>query len=321
MADLGHGNKKRAEAINRCTRSEARCISVSTNIGKYHTDYPPDNENLKEAVEWADIIHQTDTHPWILGLDKLPNFVQEFRGGYLRMYSRAIWNWQVKTKHAIITTPELGRFVPRFHFIPIPMDMAKFVPAEGWPETELPLDVLQTPTRRDYKDTDLLVETCEKVEGVRLRLVENLPLEEAIEAKRDADLYFGDIQSGDYGSNEREAAAYGTAVIGRLQPIARAYNINCPIIDVNNAAELRKTLEGMVKRPEKVAELKEATRTWAAWFLSYESVGPRMDAFYRYVLCDDDNQEAWERFSGIWKEVARVEHKITEFVNPMDWRW
>jgi len=316
--DLGRGNEHRARAINECTDSEAKCWAVNE---KYHSDLPRTKEGLKEGVEWADVIHQRDTYPWIFGLDVLPNFVCEFSGGFLRMYSLQIWNWQIKRKRPIITTPELGRYVPRFHYIPTPIDVSSFEVAEGWPETTPPLRVVQTPSRRDYKDTDLLIEVCEKMENVELELVEGRSYEEAIEAKRKADVYFDQIKVGDFGRSALEAMSLGLVVIGRLMPVVRAYNPGCPIVDVRNAGELREALEALIEDTSKCELLKLESRSWVEDVFSYEAVAPRMLAFYEYVLNDDPEKDLWNSFTRIYRETAQKEHGINTFIDPEKLRW
>jgi len=314
--DLGNGNHARAEAINRvCDDSEARCFSLNG-----HSDYPRGKEGLQEAVNWADVIHQSDTYPWVFGLDDHPNFVCEFRGGFLRMYSITMWKWQASRKKPVITTPELGRYLPRFHYIPIPIDVNATIyrPSERWPENNDPLVVVQSPSRRDYKDTDALIDACHRA-GVKLTLIEGKSLEEAVAEKRDGDVYFGKFKVGDFGQSEREALAMGLAVICRLQPIVRAHNPGCPIVHARGPEQLAQELEKM-KHGDYLTELKRASRKWAEDFLSYEAVAPRMLAFYEYVLYGDDKY--WfDAHSKIWKETAKREHNITNFIDVERLKW
>jgi len=315
--DLGNGNHARAEAINRvCDGSEARCFSL-----KGYSDYPRKKEGLQEAVNWADVIHQSDTYPWIFGLDDRTNFVCEFRGGFLRMYSATMWKWQWIKKKPVITTPELGRYLPRFHYIPIPIDVnaAIYQPSEIWPENNDPLVVVQSPSRRDYKDTDALIDACHRAR-VKLKLIEGKPLNEAISGKRDGDICFGKFKVGDFGQSEKEALAMGLAVICRLQPIVRAHNPGCPIVHIRGPEQLVQELEKMKTDPDYLKDLKRASRKWAENFLSYEAIAPRMLAFYEYVLYGDD--DSWySAHSKIWRETAKREHGIDQFVDAQKIRW
>lgn len=318
--DLGRGNEFRAEAINRCTGSVARCWALNP---KYHSD--PDlartKMGLQEGVYWSDMIHLSDAPPYLWDLHKAPGFIVEFRGGYLRMASSTVWDWQLATHKPILTSAELGRYVPRFHYLPLPMDMKKFTVGKNYPETELPLKVVHTPTRRDYKDTDMLIEVCNELDDVELILVEGKSYEEALEAKRGADVCFGQIKVGDYGASEREAFCLGLAVIGRLQPISRVYNPGCPIISVANKAELSARLKELSEDPELCAEIKKKSRTWAERFLSYEAVAPRQEDLYEYILRDDPEKELWKAFSDIYRNVAKEEHNITTFIDPERLCW
>jgi hypothetical protein len=54
--------------------------------------------------------------------------------------------------------------------------------------------------------------------------------------------------------------------------------------------------------------------------LSFEAVGPRMSAFYEYVLVGDD-WDWWGKHAAIWTDVGQKEHGITSFVNPRQMRW
>lgn len=318
--DLGNGNKDRAEAMNRCTNWDARCMSIKETC---YSDFPQTPDGLSEAVNSADFIHQSDMYPPGYGLDNLSNagFCSEFRGGYLRMYSSTIFSYQSEHQTPIICPPELGRYVVRFHYIPIPMDMQKYRLKRGWDEVHKPLRIVHTPSRRDYKDTPLLEKVCKEVKGVELTLIEGKPLEEAIEAKRDSDICFGQIKVGSFGMAEKEAMAYGNAVIGRLLPIERAYNPRCPIIDAYDAPTLKVILERMVQSPDKVSELKRLGRHWTEQNLSYEAVAPREKALYEHIMYDDPQKDLWESFAQIWTEVGRREHNRDGFINPSKLRW
>jgi len=317
-SDLGRGNEHRARAINECTDSEAKCWAKNE---KYHSDFPRTKSALNKAVKWADVIHQRDCPPWTFDLENLPNLVCEFSGGYLRMYSLDIWNWQSRAMKPIITTPELGRYVPRFHYIPTPIDVKSLAPADGWPHTDHPIRIVQTPSRRDYKDTDMLIEVCKGIDGAELEVVEGRSYEEAIEAKRNADVYFDQIKVGDFGRSATEAMSLGLAVIGRLMPIARVHNPRCPIVDVRNADELREALQALVSQPEECSALKLKAREWAENFMSYEAVAPRMLSFYEYVLYDDPEKDLWREFSAIYRETAERENDIHSFIDPEKLKW
>jgi len=321
---MGSGNWFRAQAINKCTNSNAKCWSLNGMSNYDMSEARKDTNNAKppeEAIEWADVIHQSDTFPTQFGLDKHPNFVLEFRGGFLRMLSRGFWNYQAKYKIPIITVPELGRFVPRFHYIPIPFDInAMSIPYPEWPEPRHPLKVLQTPSRRDYKDTDVLIEVCNSLDDVELTIIEDQPPSAAIEAKKECDVYFDKFKAGNFGGSSKEALAMGMAVVCRLQPIVRVHNPMCPIINVGNKEDLRNVLSALASNDDFCKLMKEKSRSWASWFLSFESVAPRMEAFYEYVMFGDD-QYWWDEHSKIWKQAAKEHYGIEEFWEPMEVRW
>jgi glycosyltransferase involved in cell wall biosynthesis len=317
--DLGNCNWLRAEALRRHTDVEAKCFSLNE---ANHTDLPRTKEGLKEGVQWADVIHQSDTYPWYFGLDRHPAFIQEFRGGLVRMYSKPLWDWQIARRKAIITTPNNSRYLPRTHYMPLPMDTESMLPDDDWPRIHNPLRVIQTPTRRDYKDTDMLIEACAKVDGAELEIIEGKSKEEALEAKRRSDVYFGQMAFGNFGGSEREAMCYGLIVLNRLQPIVRFYNPGCPILQVNSVDDMASQLRWIIDNPSEALDLEERCHDWVREWFSFKAVAPRQKAFYEYILNGDDEGSKWFNIhSKIWQETAEREHGITEFIDPFTNRW
>jgi glycosyltransferase involved in cell wall biosynthesis len=233
------------------------------------------------------------------------------------MFSKQIWKWQVEKKKPIVTGPELGRYVVRYHYLPLPVDVSSISPCFDVGDG---LRVVQTPSRRDYKDTDALIEVCDSLDNVELRIVEGRPYEDVVEALRWGDVYFCSLGLGQIGVSAREAAAYGLAVVSRLQPIVRSVLYDCPVLNVRSVEELRGALSGLAVDREQLVGLKRRSRGWAEALFSYEAVAPMMEGFYEYMWrCDDPG--AAGKHTDIWQRVAKEEHGIKEFVDPCEPRW
>jgi hypothetical protein len=321
VSDMGDANYHRAEALKRYATKphEIRVWSW-----KGYTDYPNDDRTVpQELVDWADVIHQNNTPPWYwTHVHEHPCVVYEFRGGFARMDSAELWGWQTTHKAPVIATPELGRFFPRFHYLPTPVNTEGWTPCDSFPETELPIDLAQTPSRRDYKDTDALIKVCKsfKPDELRLNLIEGVEKKEALTRVRECDALFGKFKVGDIGGSEREALSFGLAVLCRLQPIVVAYHPNHPVANVGSQKELRDALRNMVKHPEVVTEIKKWSRAWCESFFGYQTVAARMEAFYEYVL-RGDSKYWFKKHSEIWMAAAQKNYDIDTFINPMKLRW
>lgn len=335
FSDLGQVCKSRCDALNQCTQHSGTCISINghTDID-FLKDCPTDDKgeiNLKVAVSAMsqtlceikddyDVIHQANTHPDIFGAHKYDNFVCEFNGGYMRMYSKMIWMWQAASKTPIICPPILGRFCLRFHYVPVPLATDALVPREDWLEERSPIVVMQTATRRDYKDTDALIEVCKGLDGVDLKIYERVPKEESLRVKRDGDVYFESFMFGGIGMSPREAMSCGQVAITRLQPIERLYNPHFAGINCSNPKELREAIVSLASDWSMLAQKKQECRDYAVWRYSYPIVAKQQVAFYEHVMHDDDPYW-WEQESKIWMETARKEHGLNDFVNPQLLRW
>jgi hypothetical protein len=239
------------------------------------------------------------------------------------MYSAKLWEWQWNMMKPVIASPELGRHLLRWHYLPIPMDVRGLKLPKRWYKPHSPLRVIQTPSRRDYKDTDVFIEACRKLQGeVDMVLVEDEPLEVSLKEKMEADVYFGSMCVGDFGQSEREALAMGLGVVMRLQPLVKVYNMGCPIVDVGSVDALVEVLRNLAVNEEACTQLKIDSRRWAEEFFDNEVVGPLQVAFYEYVLHGDPDYDEWYApYADIWMKVAREVHGMQGFLNIQEAKW
>lgn len=328
--DKGVVAPARAEAINRYTDSEAHIFYTPMYRDEEERDkmraagiLEEKSKELDEVVEWADVIHVCNTEPTIWNVDSLDNVVFEYYGGYARMCSSVLLEWQTAKMKPVISSPELGRHLLRWHYIPVPMDVQGTKLAKRWYKPHSPLRVIQTPSRRDYKDTNVFIEACRKLhKEVDMVLVEDEPLEVSLKEKGRADIYFGSMCVGDFGQSEREALAMGLGVVMRLQPIVKMYNPGCPIVDVSSVDGLVAALRRLATDEEACTALKIASRQWAEDFFDLEAVAPIQEAFYEYVLYGDPGYDEWYKpYADIWMKVAREDHGMEHFLNIQGLRW
>jgi hypothetical protein len=112
---------------------------------------------------------------------------------------------------------DLMRFHPQIRHVPFPLDLSPFVPKAG--QEGNPLVIGHAPTNRKAKGSDIIIPVVRDLERrypVRLRLIEGLTHEQAIEAKRGCDLFIDQIGDLGYGVNAIEALALGVPTLTSL---------------------------------------------------------------------------------------------------------
>jgi len=329
--DMGDGNWHRAEAIRHIYGDEHSVILASVNEKSKRDLEWNIEEPDKDLLKWADIIHISDTSLISMGVDEEEKpIVWEFRGGFLRMAGRFIFNAQLDTLSSfikgtrkfplcILTTDELGRFAPRYYFIPMAYPTHLWKTCDSWPELSNPIRLVHTPSRRDYKDTDMFIESVSDLD-VEVIMLEGESYEASLDAKRHSDILYGQMRPGDIGASENEALCFGLATISRMQPISRVNRPKCPVLSPNSEEELKATIKFLLDNPKDLIDIKKKSREWAEWFISYESVAPRQIHLYNHLVNGDDPY--WhKKFSDIWKKAAIEEQNIYEFIDVSKLRW
>lgn len=114
----------------------------------------------------------------------------------------------------LFVNPELGHFLPRGSFLPYGnVDVEAIRPVEAAPR-ERPL-ILHAPSDASIKGTPLILEALDALKGefdFELRLVQNLPHEEAMALYREADLLIDQVLAGWYGGLSVELMTMGKPV-------------------------------------------------------------------------------------------------------------
>jgi hypothetical protein len=159
-----------------------------------------------------------------------------------------------------------------------------------------------------------------KIDGAEFTLIRGKTFDEVQEELVHHDLYFGNMKFGGIGGADREAMCHGLASMSRVQPIVRAMNVGCPVINVRTEADVEDKLKWLIDNPDILSSIKRLSRAWVVANHSFEAVGPRQEAFYEFVL-EGDDPYWYNQHAALWQKTAQEEHNTTEFVNPLEERW
>ncbi|MBI2058300.1 MAG: glycosyltransferase [Nitrospirae bacterium] len=129
----------------------------------------------------------------------------------------------------LVSTPDLLDFLPEATWIPnlVPIDDPLYLPHESRVAThESRVRIGQSPTKKEIKDTELLVRVYAGLKAryngfLDLDLIENVPHSECLERKRNCHIFFDHLQ-GYFGVSSLEALSQGTPTIARLAERTRS---------------------------------------------------------------------------------------------------
>jgi glycosyltransferase involved in cell wall biosynthesis len=166
--------------------------------------------------------------------------------------------------NVLVPDPELQSYVGEAIIIPRVLDLKKWSYVGTEPGGVL--CVVYAPSQSDGKDTEEILSTIEKLrsEGTRieLRLVENIPNEEAKEIYKWADLVIDQLRVGWYSILSVEAMALGKAVVCYIRDDLKHY-LPYPLpLAVANPDNLYHVLKDLALRPEEVRSLGQRGRRY-----------------------------------------------------------
>ncbi|HPI81638.1 MAG TPA: hypothetical protein PK122_00195 [Candidatus Paceibacterota bacterium] len=177
----------------------------STDIVHCHNKYRYANDwaPLNPKAKW--IIHQHGRFPEVLKKEEVYE-ADRIRGAY-----------------RIVSTLNLLNYV-NYDFdrwLPAPFDLEKLqkIKEENYKPSDR-IRIAHSPTRRDYKNTELLIELVNKIPNLELVLIENKTNEESLIMKSTCDITFDQMHLC-YGNSGLEGWGFGQAVIVGPTDIAR----------------------------------------------------------------------------------------------------
>jgi len=197
-----------AKAINHTTEHEARAIS----FWKYYTDYDsditnPSSDEIVKWCNWADVINLHDDAENIIpmNIDDKP-IIETYHGSWYRNDPDKA-NLLASNKNRLQTclTPGLAQYGPLWIGRPIE-DMS-----EMHNPVKTKFVIVHSPTKRSIKGTERIIEELDGLEGIELRVIENVSNKECLREKSKANLFVDMVQPciGGYGTNTLEAWALG----------------------------------------------------------------------------------------------------------------
>jgi glycosyltransferase involved in cell wall biosynthesis len=265
-------------ALDQAGLDELEQVLRESDIFHFHLIY---DEHLqlgpflpKDFLKGKTIVHHHHGHP-----DFRAN-PEKYREKYRRL----------GRKNLLVSTPDLLKKLPEAKWLPnfVPIDEPLFVPApQGRRDGML---VAHSPTRKELKNTDQLLEIVGRLRnelpGLELDLIENTRYEECLRRKQGADLVFDHMQ-GYYGVSSIESLSQGKPVIAGLDE----WNIlqikeffgcaEIPWVLARNEAELEDALRRLYQTPALREELGRASRAFMERFWNEQPIIARLIDFYR----------------------------------------
>jgi len=228
-ADTGGQSYKIAKAINTYTEHEARSfIKIKDYINFPHDILfgEHDYEFVREYLLTTDIIHVHNKYRNLNGWGKLnpkARYVIHQHGRFPEGHLPQEFKDADRQRGAlrVVSTLNLLNYV-EFDFnrwIPAPFDVDNLLKLKSTHNTENVL-IAHSPTRRDYKNTDLLIETVNRIQGLELVLIEGKTNEESLRLKAMCDITFDQMHLC-YGNSGLEAMCFKQAVIAAPTDSAR----------------------------------------------------------------------------------------------------
>lgn len=221
--DTGGQSYKIAKSINDYTEHKSRSFVKSLNYIKYRYDIlygEHDLEYVKEYLNNIDIIHCHNKYRHASGwssINKNAKWIIHQHGRYggdiLPDDVRRADN--VRNAYRIVSTINLLNYVDNdfSKWLPAPFDVESFKEIKN--KNYVPsnkIRIAHSPTRRDYKNTELLIDVVKKIPELELVLIENQTNEETLRLKSMCDITFDQLHLC-YGNSGLEGMAFGQAVI------------------------------------------------------------------------------------------------------------
>ena len=169
-------------------------------------------------------------------------------------------------------------------YIPQPFDCDNSPYRWKWPKKGKPI-IAHSPTNRDLKGTDIILKVLEDLD-VEVVLIENVPVEESIQMKKDATIFIDSICIGGYGVSAQEAMQYGIPSIGGY-----GYK-ESGVIGLDKLMDyscLYNKLKELLNDPQKLEEISKDTYKRVKEHHGYKATGEKWSKLYDEVLSNSSS--------------------------------
>jgi len=173
---------------------------------------------------------------------------------------------------------------PNLKYLFLPFDVKSFEVRRG---TGDPITICHATTNRKVKGSDEIIRICRELEqshGIRFIFIENMPHEEAMRLKAQADIYIDQItdHAWGYGMNSLEALSMGIVCGTYLNPTYEAFIPDHPFLNVH-ASDLKEKLVGIIEHPELLRQMSSAGHEWVEKYHDYRNVVQKLYEYYRAI--------------------------------------
>ncbi|MBW1949544.1 MAG: glycosyltransferase [Deltaproteobacteria bacterium] len=163
-------------------------------------------------------------------------------------------------RKVLVSTPDLLKLLPeaRWQPNPVPVNDPRYLPADAPRDGKV--RVCQSPTRKEIKDTNLLLSAVSSLRKnhpeLEAVIVENKPHAECLRIKQGCDIHFDHMQ-GYFGVSSLEGLSQGKPVIAGLDDWNLSHikeftgRENSPWVIARNERHLEKGLKDLLNEPEK----------------------------------------------------------------------
>jgi glycosyltransferase involved in cell wall biosynthesis len=221
--DTGGQSYKLARAINRCTEHTSRSFVKSLNYINYRYDIlygEHDLEFVRNYLSNVNIIHCHNKYRNVNGwfpINKNARWIIHQHGRFAgsKLPDEFVEVDKIRNAYRIVSTINLLNYVDYDinRWLPAPFDIKEFeeIKRKNYIQTNK-VKIAHSPTRRDYKNTELLIKLVRKIPNLELVLIENQTNEEALRLKSMCDITFDQMHLC-YGNSGLEGMCFGQAVI------------------------------------------------------------------------------------------------------------
>ena len=174
---------------------------------------------------------------------------------------------------------------PDIHYLFLPFDTGSFTPKH---KLNNPIRVCHAPTNRYYKGSSVIIAICKKLENERIivfDLIENLPHQEALTRKLDADIFIdqiGDKGGWGYGMNSIESLSMGICTLTMLNETYQNFIPDHPFVNVDET-NLELKLRLLINNPDQIKSYGNKGKEWVMQKHHYVNVGKKLYEYYKKV--------------------------------------
>ncbi len=174
---------------------------------------------------------------------------------------------------------------PDFKYLFLPFDSDRF---QARTELNARLRVAHAPTDRYYKGSDAIITLCNQLEAddlIEFDLIENMPHTEALERKKQADVFIdqiGDKGGWGYGMNSVESLAMGICTLTTINEQYQEFIPDHPFVNIDRNT-LEPTLRRLVVDRETIKQKGLEGRAWVVKYHDYRNVVQSLYNYYRQL--------------------------------------